>query len=86
MKYFGEGRTLRKTALGMILLSLVFSVVVLTCEIYPVKASTSMPDTCELPRWLPAFLFVLIVLAGGNLVVIIVFLLWKLKRKSEPQN
>lgn len=77
-------RILRKTALGMILFSLVISVSVLTSEIYPVEASASMPETCELPRWLPAFLFVLIVLAGGILVILVVFLSW-CRRKAEQK-
>ena len=75
---------MRKTALGMILFSLVFSVSVLTSEIHPVKASTSIPDTCELPKWLPAFLFILIVLAGGILVILVVFLSW-CRRKAEQK-
>ena len=79
-----EGRILRKTASGIILLSLVFSVFVLTCEIHPVKASTSMPETCELPRWLPAFLFILIVLTGGILVILVVFLL-RCRKKAEQK-
>ena len=81
IEWLREGRILRKTALGMILLSLAF---VLTCEIHSVEASTSMPETCELPRWLAAFLFILIVLAVGILVILVVLLLW-CRRKAEQK-
>lgn len=47
------------------------------------KLIVPQPVLCELPRWLLAFLFILAVLVGANLVVTVVFLLWWLKRKSE---
>ena len=75
---------MRKTASAIILLSLTFSVFTLTYEIHPVKASTSIPDTYELPNWLSAFLFVLIVLAGGILVILVILLFW-CRRKSEQK-
>jgi len=76
---------LRKTASIMILLSIVLSIFVLTYEIHFVKASTSVPDTCEFPRWLMAFIFIMTVLAGGILVIIVVFLLWWRKKKAEKK-
>jgi hypothetical protein len=80
---------LRKTIFGILSL-LVFSMFVLTHEIRPVRAlisdTPSPPVMCELPRWLLAFLFILIVLAGGNLAIIVAFLLRKFKRKSETHD
>jgi ABC-type microcin C transport system permease subunit YejB len=83
---------LKKTYLGMTLLLLVLSVFALTLETRPVKASgaeifvwstSSVPVACELPKWLLAIIFVVAVLAGGNLVAIVVFLLWCRKKKAE---
>jgi hypothetical protein len=76
----------------MALLLLVLSVFALTLETHFVKASgaeifvrstSSVPVTCELPRWLLAIIFIVSVLTGGNLVAIVVFLLWWRKKKAE---
>jgi len=78
-------RIVGKTVLGMILLSILFSIFVLTLLIYPVVGSDSLPGACDLPRWLLAFIFVMTVLAGGILAVMVVFLVWW-RRKPSRSN